>query len=216
MNSKSLLFCSIALWACFSSAANAANWTGYYVGGQIGYATGTTAALDNNGTPSTDIDYDGFLGGVTFGYNHNINKFIIGAEGDYSFASVSGSGDGGPGWGCGTPDVCTFEVKQLATVRVRFGYDFGNILPYATAGIAYGKTSGELGGCPTGWCGEDTQTGSVYGVGAEFAINAKLSAKVELLHVDLGTSTFGPGNGGAGFQADFNFNTVRAGVNYRF
>jgi len=219
MKSKLLMLGSATLLACAASVSYAAsghNWAGFYVGGQAGYVMGTTNA--NDGVDSSDIDYDGWLGGVTLGYNHKINNLVLGIEGDYSWGNVSGSGDGGPGWGCGTTDTCTFEVNELGTLRVRVGYDMGNILPYVTAGAAFGKTHGELSGeCPgTVWCGDDSVSGWAAGAGAEFALNNNWSAKAEYLYVDLGRSRFGSGNGGPGFGAEYQFHTVRVGANYRF
>ncbi len=220
MKTKSLLLGGTVLLAGFASVANAADhdWTGFYVGAQVGYASGTTAAKDD-GYPSSDIDFEGTLGGITLGYNHKINNFVVGVEGDYSFGDVSGSGNGGGNWGCGSTDTCTFEVNELGTLRVRVGYNMGSMLPYLTAGIAFGETSGRLSGeCPGAeWCGDDTQTGWTAGAGAEFAINTNWSAKAEYLYVDLGSSKFGTGNGGSGFQADFDeIHIGRVGLNYRF
>jgi outer membrane immunogenic protein len=199
-------------------AAVVHNWTGAYVGGVVGYGWGTTHALDNN-SPSTGIGYDGFLGGVELGYNYQFsNNVVLGAETDFSFSDLGGQGDGGPGWGCGTPDTCTFDVKWFGTARARVGYAFGNVMPYLTGGLAYGHTKGNLASyCPgTAWCGDDTKFGWTAGAGAEWAINDRWSIKAEYLYVDLGKSHFGTGNGGDGFEAQFRVNTARLGVNYKF
>lgn len=215
MKLKTLLS-GISLFAGLVASAHAAqNWAGLYGGVQVGYAMGATQARDD-GVPSSDIDYDGWLGGVTLGYNHPVGNYILGVEGDYALGSASGSGDGGSSWGCGSNDKCSFVVKELGTLRLRVGYDMGNVLPYLTAGLAFGKTQGQADhSCPD-WCGEDTQTGWTAGAGAEFVINPKWSAKLEYLYVDLDRGSFSVGDGGSGFEADFKFHTARVGVNYRF
>lgn len=192
------------------------DWTGAYVGGVAGYGWGTTNAEDD-GSPSDDIDYDGFLGGVTVGYNKQFGQVVLGVEADLSAAGLSGSGDGGVSWGCGFTDTCTFDVDWLGTVRARAGYAFENFLPYLTAGLAFGGIKGELSGCPGDeWCGSDTKAGWAAGGGVEWAFNEKWSAKAEYLYVDLGKGEFDSGGGGSGFEAEFKFHTIRLGVNYHF
>ncbi|WP_269932563.1 outer membrane protein [Aminobacter sp. HY435] len=221
----SALILSLAL-AGRATAADAAlpaaaphDWTGAYVGGVIGYGWGTTQARDNLGAPSSDIDYDGFLGGLAIGYNKQFGDLVVGAEADIAYAGLSGSGNGGI-WGCGPPDIdtCAFDVRALGTVRARLGYAFDNVLPYLTGGLAVGRVEGELVGvCVTGnWCGSDTKAGWTAGAGLELALDEKWSAKVEYLYVDLGTGHFAQGSGGEGFRADFRFHALRLGLNYRF
>ena len=66
------------------------NWTGFYVGGNIGYSWGRssdTSALTNGaGTvlfASTDkTDLNGVVGGGQIGYNWQIQNWVFGLEAD--------------------------------------------------------------------------------------------------------------------------------------
>lgn len=197
--------------------ASTHDWTGAYIGGLVSYGWGKTHALDDN-DPSDKIDYDGGLGGVTAGYNWQSGNIVAGIEGDISFGKIKGSGDGGSGWGCGTTDTCTFTTDWLGTVRGRVGYAFDNVLPYLTAGVAVGRTKGNLSGrCPGDeWCGSDNRVGWTAGAGLEVAFDRNWSVKGEYLYTDLGKAHFGDGNGGDGFEAKFKFHAVRIGLNYKF
>ena len=79
------------------------NWTGFYVGGHVGYATGTShwSATGNGPAPSPvngSLDltrpFDAFdgsgsqFGGFAAGYNRELpSRFVVGVEADISFRS---------------------------------------------------------------------------------------------------------------------------------
>ena len=69
------------------------NWSGLYVGGTVGYGTGTSlwdyAAISPFAT--VDAQPKGMLYGVTLGYNWQAGSFVYGIEGDYSFSNINGS-----------------------------------------------------------------------------------------------------------------------------
>jgi outer membrane immunogenic protein len=93
-------------------------------------------------------------------------------------------------------------------VRGRGGYALGNLLFYATGGVAFGELRAETFGL------SETHTNVEWtlGAGAEFAFAPNWSAKIEYLYVDLGESPFtitGVSNG-------YRSGGVRAGVNYHF
>lgn len=62
------------------------DWTGFYVGANVGYA-GFTAA---HGGSDTDVsDLSGWLGGVQAGYNVQVDSLVFGVEADLSAAGSS-------------------------------------------------------------------------------------------------------------------------------
>ncbi|WP_432284560.1 outer membrane protein [Aminobacter sp. BA135] len=196
---------------------SAVDWSGIYLGGVVGYGSGTAKAIDGE-YAADGVHISGAAGGLTLGYNRQLGNLVLGLEGDVSGASISGSGDGGDDWYCGgSEDICTFKVDWSATLRARLGYAVGPVLPFVSAGIAVGRVSGDLNEqCPGDyWCGSDTKAGWTAGGGLEWAFNDKWSAKAEYLFVDLGKARFGEGNGD-GFHGDFRFHTARLGVNYHF
>jgi outer membrane immunogenic protein len=75
------------------------NWTGFYVGGQAGggWSSSQTTIVQGGtnfpaGYVNNTINANGFLGGGYAGFNYQINQFVIGIDGDYSWADLSGSG----------------------------------------------------------------------------------------------------------------------------
>jgi len=103
------------------------DWTGFYVGGSLGYADVTEegAAFDDNGTTY----------GVHAGYDYDFGNFVVGGELELSGFDVS---DGG------------IDVDSVARAKLRAGYDAGAFLPYLAAGAAQLNTGGALDADDTG------------------------------------------------------------------
>jgi outer membrane immunogenic protein len=129
---KKIGFLAAALFALgFTVSANAAdlpvrgpvykaapapvfNWTGFYVGGHVGYGW----AEDNAG-----VEADGFLGGLQVGYNwHFAPNFVFGIEGDISWTGVE--------------SPANVKLDYIATIRARLGYAVNNVMFYGTGGYA--------------------------------------------------------------------------------
>ncbi len=67
--------------------APAFSWTGFYVGGHVGY--GWASSRYNDFTAAfgpASINANGFLGGVQAGYNWQMNNFVFGVEADMPLA----------------------------------------------------------------------------------------------------------------------------------
>lgn len=96
------------------------DWTGPYVGLNLGYGFG-----DSDGD-----DFDGVIGGGQAGYLFDFGQFVAGAELDYNLADLGFEGDG--------------SLDQIGRARVRAGYEIGRALPYLSGGLAYGR--GEVAG----------------------------------------------------------------------
>ena len=68
------------------------NWTGFYVGGNVGYSLGRssnaetisnslTGAIVATGTPRDNVN--GAIGGGQLGYNWQVSRWVAGLEGDF-------------------------------------------------------------------------------------------------------------------------------------
>lgn len=189
------------------------NWTGFYVGGTVGYGWGDNRHRNqflNIGTDSFDVD--GFVGGVTLGVNWQApgTRWVLGLEFDASLSGISGVLPVAPGFGCA--NGCTTDVKWFGTFRGRVGYAFDRSLLYVTGGLAFGEVEGSiLGAFPAG---SETLTGWTAGLGGEFAIAPRWSMKLEYLYVDLGNAVYASFFNLAAENVEFH--VVRAGLNYRF
>jgi outer membrane immunogenic protein len=211
------------------------NWTGFYVGGQVGggWAENTTTHVDGTtsfpaGTVDNTIHDSGFLGGIYAGYNYQINQFLIGIDGDYSFASLTGS----------STDVSVVnghvvqhseKVKWISTVTGRIGYVMNNWLLFGKGGWAWSGFSGDSTQTTAGGAPVDTSTSSstrdgwTLGAGVEWGFAAHWSAKLEYDYVKFNTTNFNPTvTDTAGVvtttarSATSDLSMVKLGVAYRF
>jgi high affinity Mn2+ porin len=131
---------------------NAFDWTGFYLGGHMGYAWGRSnftatsigrtappfdGSLDFSQEPNGWFGTGSYFAGLQAGYNFMLpSRLVLGVEADAAFPSLIA---GAQGIRTVQPRDATFEDDMLisGTVRGRLGYAFGNWLPYATAGFAW-------------------------------------------------------------------------------
>ena len=126
-------------------------WTGIYVGGQIGYAWGTsnTNLGDNFGDyTSFSTNNSGVIGGAHVGYNLQLSQFVIGLEGDVDGSSLSKSVSGDPYCVRRFLTLCTTTISGnlgvQGSIRGRVGYAWDRVLLYATGGVAFGGFNGSI------------------------------------------------------------------------
>lgn len=89
------------------------NWTGFYAGGQLAYAT-----IDSNSSRNDD---DGLIGGLNAGYDYDLGNWVVGAGLEYDWADITAGGA---------------DVDSIWRAKLRGGYKLGDGLLYATAGYA--------------------------------------------------------------------------------
>jgi outer membrane immunogenic protein len=201
-----------------SEPAGGVNWSGAYIGAVAGY--GWNKDTYHYFSSSVDFDVNGFVGGLTGGYNWQKGQFVFGLEGDVSYANIDGSVLKVPFVAPCGDEGCTAKIDWFGTGRARVGYAFDNFLPYATGGFAVGhvKGSADAGACAlVSACGySDTRWGWSAGAGVEWAMNQQVSFKAEYLHVDLGRPSFSTSNPPNPSTDRIDFDTVRIGLNYHF
>src|SRR5687768_7315434 len=73
------------------------NWTGFYLGGHVGYGWGRSTLNDvdnfclgisNCPNPPDRYNFDGIVGGVQAGYNWQTGNLVFGVEADFSFSGI--------------------------------------------------------------------------------------------------------------------------------
>lgn len=222
------------------------SWTGFYVGGNIGYSWGNASsnynepAFANFGLPvpiSTSQRLDGLIGGPQIGYNWQANSmWVLGVEADFQWSGEKGSSSVAYHYGTRDP-VLTLtnnaDIQWFGTVRGRVGVLITpTILAYGTGGLAYGRISAS-GAVNDGistfttWSfgGAATNVGWTVGGGIEGAVpnTTNWTWKVEYLYVDLGTvggNNVGPFLDLAQYPYSWSTrvtdNILRGGLNLRF
>ena len=105
------------------------DWTGGYVGGQLGFGD----------VSATGLDGDGALYGLRAGYDWDFGNWVLGAGVDYDWADIELGGG---------PDT----LDSVARLKLRAGADLGRVLVYGTAGGA--RAEADIGGASlsdNGW-----------------------------------------------------------------
>lgn len=222
------------------------SWTGFYIGGRIGYgwgngdthAEGLPPALFDIDPGSHDLSADGFIGGGEVGFNWQLGRyFLIGAEADFSGSTMSDDftavQDVPQTPGIPADFHTSQDINWLGTVRGRLGFvPWCRMLVYGTGGFAFADVDNssdiDFRPFPGGVhhypaSNHDTQTGWTAGGGLEFAISRHWTIKAEYLYVDLGdeSSTGNPlPTPNPPFQVRYNwstqFSTVTGGLNFKF
>jgi outer membrane immunogenic protein len=94
--------------------APAFTWSGFYIGGNVGYGWADAGPNDDNGV----------IGGGHVGYNYEWNPIVLGIEGDMDASGMKFDGR---------------SVDYTITGRARLGYAFDRWMIYGTGGVAYAK-----------------------------------------------------------------------------
>jgi outer membrane immunogenic protein len=189
-------------------AAPASNWSGLYIGGNVGYGWGnentdfsSTPADFGINNPSLRARSTGVIGGAQIGYNWQMGAIVAGLEADIQGSGIKSSrrsplfsieaGAFLPGEFLSTEQ----ELSWLGTVRGRLGATVTpDLLLYATGGLAYGHIDASAN---TFFASDEqfpasfskTKVGWTAGGGAEWMFARNWSAKLEYLFVDLGNVT---------------------------
>ena len=191
------------------------NWTGFYIGGNIGYGWGQNTnpsisfvdpapavgfapyfALGGNGFPN--LKPAGVIGGGQIGYNWQMNQFVLGAVADFQAADIQSSVTVAV-----VPTLPAVPSSQtlsqrldfLGTVRGKAGFALNNVMLYGTGGLAYGRVKSSMTADFTpgvaiifNGTSSEWRTGWAAGVGGEYGVGP-WSFGLEYLHYDLGRSS---------------------------
>ena len=216
-------------------------WTGFYAGMNAGWIrseseaklTGRTgafanAAFDDLLPSKLSHDADGFIAGLTLGYNQKMGvSFVGGIEADIAYTDVGGSkartassnGD------TASARVAT-NMDWFGTVRARAGWLASQqMLLYVTGGLAYAdlerraSASAVEGGGPidvsASGSKSDWKAGWTVGGGMEWLLGNKTTLKSEYLYYDLEDSsiTIGGAVDTVRYKIENTGHIVRMGLN---
>ncbi|WP_186420629.1 outer membrane protein [Bosea sp. CS1GBMeth4] len=163
------------------------DWSGIYVGGQVGYSWGSDRASEfatAGRLPlgrSFDYSPSSFIGGARLGFNYQLGAVVLGVEGDIEGLNAhAGQGDAGG----------TVRVRQSwqGSVRARLGYSLDRILVYATAGAAFSKLEYTYAS-PLAGLSETinaSRTGWTVGGGVDYALTDRLILGIDYRYTDYG------------------------------
>ena len=208
-------------------------------------------------TITFDDRLKGAGGGIDAGYNWTTEDWVYGGEASYSILSAShkdwtkADDKRQPispgGIISGQDDVFSSDLQSLALLSVRLGRKLDKFLVYGRAGLAFGdyrlsaldenlaKNGSNTGNNTGGGSDKVWLTGYSVGVGGEYLVDARWSARLEYNLIKLNASNINPGgtgcyNTGAGtapcsgvvgpvtynLRPEIDLQLVAFHINYRF
>src|SRR5215467_9817174 len=197
--------------------ATSFDWTGFYVGGHVGYARGNARVnLVDDDVTNFSHAFGSVTAGLQGGYNYVLpSRLLLGIEADASFPNFLAGDD--LAWFRTTRDTDTAEkIDFMSTVRGRLGYAFDHWMVYATGGFAWSlgrflQTPGAVDDIDKTL---HLHTGWAAGAGAEFAIAPNWIARLEYLYANFGhADVLFPSGTTAGSAYDVHM--IRGGLNYK-
>jgi outer membrane immunogenic protein len=179
------------------------DWSGFYIGANIGGSFGQTSTDWNfAGTSlgSTSGKLDGPLGGFQGGYNWQVGKYVFSMEADFTGTGQKGGSTltFSPTGGGTFANVNDVKLPWFGTIRGRIGATPAEgWLVYFTGGAAYGDIRSDVtssnapAGAPVTMVtanANTVHTGWTIGGGVEAATMGNWTARLEYLYVDLGVT----------------------------
>jgi outer membrane immunogenic protein len=195
-----------------------ANWTGFYIGGNVGGAWSDVEWSDISLTGERlNNTASGFIGGGQIGYNQQFGNLVLGVE-----ATVSGA-DLSQDFRSIVPTVnFSTDVNTIVTVTGRFGVAADQWLFYGKAGWAGAQVefSGRNTVGPDSFSFDDWRNGWTVGAGLEYKIARNVSFGVEYSFIELDSDNHnGFTRQGIPFtlrDRDLDIQSVTARLNFQF
>ena len=114
------------------------NWSGFYIGGNLGAGLADSSWSDPFTGGHNTFDKSGFIGGGQIGANWQINVLVLGIEGDFDWTGLKGSGHDSVG------NTINTDTQWTSTVTGRIGAAFDRLLVYGKGGVAFAHDSDSL------------------------------------------------------------------------
>ena len=216
------------------------NFSGPYVGFQLGYGDGR-----DRGYESLDGESNGYTqktspGGILLGVNAGFNKvfqdkYLLGFEADLEGRHMDHQSLQIADGVYSTEDLVKTKIAASASLRLKAGYLFNETsLGYLTTGLASAKIKrsfsyidnddddGIEDGCYGCTISQNSwQTGWTVSAGFEKTILEKLSARIEYRYSDFGSQNINTQNlyaadSPTSEKQSYTENTLRMGLNYHF
>jgi outer membrane immunogenic protein len=202
------------------------SWTGFYAGAHVGGAWDRRdvtiyGSVAGNPLASGSTNSSSVMGGGQVGFNYSFDPgWMMGAEADVSGSDLHNSIVGGSGLG-----QRDNKIDAFGTVRARVGYTWNNWLLYGTGGFAWADQQmtrtqliGTVNNAPPGTVESASGIGVGWaaGAGLEWAFAGNWTARIEYLHLGLGTQSFLFPLAAQRIDPRSTIDIARFGVNYKF
>lgn len=198
-NLRLLLSCALIVCASSVGAADLApvpggpqayvapaySWSGFYLGGQVGYARDTTKSQLQ--TPAGNVlatwndTAGGVIGGAYSGYNWQLGVLVLGLESDVEGSNLNKATG---------PVIGLYSGSKLAwqaSLRTRIGFAVDRTLFYVTGGLADAGLGHTLYDAGHSVSFNTNRLGYTLGGGVEYAVTNNLVSRIDYRYTDFGT-----------------------------
>jgi outer membrane immunogenic protein len=190
------------------------NWSGIYVGGNLGAGFAHSSWSDPFTGADNTFNKTGFIGGGQIGANWQIDALVLGIEGDFDWTGLKGSTHDS------LANTINTDTQWTSTVTGRIGAAFDRLLVYAKGGVAFAHDKDSLndtfGNTATASL---TRTGWTAGAGLEYAFAPNWTARIEYDYLGFGNETLNlstPTTPAYSTNTSLNVQEVKAGINFKF
>lgn len=197
-------------------------WSGFYVGGHLGYLWGRTSVEEDGVVTEHNARTDGVVGGAMAGYIWQAGPAVFGLEGDFGWTKAHGVGTTPPS----PPPVLnpttthepnTYDIKWTSHVRGRIGHAFDNLLFFIAGGVTAADLDFRPGAVSTTFV--PASGGKYYGWsiggGVEWALTRNLVGRVEYFYDDFGHKDY-TGADGDPYRVSLTGQTLRGALAWKF
>ena len=207
-------------------------WSGFYVGGRLGFAFGHSSWSGAGATGSLNLanhldsfnESGSFSAGLQAGYNFLLpNRVLLGVEVETTFPAfpdLNGNAIGNAtNFVSSSLGAASYgeNVLAAATARARIGYVTPmNWLLYVTGGVAFTRDQLSLSTAATSDTPLLTRVGWTAGAGVEFPVIDSWTAKAEYSYSAFGSKNVAFTGNGVTFRSDLQLQELRFGLNYHF
>lgn len=206
-------------------------WTGFELGAHVGGGAGTTSVnLFDVYERFNNYDTSGVFGGLHVGFNYQLmGPVVIGVQGEYNFAGITGNTSGPPF------NYLSTSIREFGSADGRIGVAFDRVLVYAIGGFAYGDIRNginfliapgvppSIAGFPVNRFFAANRYGFDVGGGLEYNFWGNWTARAEYRYYDFGRLGFADAGFGApitiaipNHTSKETLHTGRVGLTYKF
>lgn len=194
-------------------------WTGPYVGAYVGGPFGDASLNGPNANQRVGISPDGVTVGGLAGYNYQIDRFVLGVEGEFGYTSLSGNSNYVNG--LLQPRNAAIDSSYIGRIRGRLGYALGPVLIFAASGVSFIDIRIAQRNVALGLTDSltKTQVGWNAGIGGEYPFSPNWIGRVEYIFDRFETGNynfFALPLGLTDRKVGLDVHTVRIALEYKF
>jgi len=187
------------------------NWTGFYIGGNIGGMFESDRFTDDIGD-SFGLNRSGFAGGGQVGYNWQFMPWAVaGVEWTFDGTSLSSTATD-----LASGMTANERVDWATTVMGRLGYAANNWLFYGKGGGGWVRDRATITDGTDFFTASSTRGGWAAGAGIEYGISYNWTVGVDWTHIGFNDQTIPIDDAGDFGTFSRHFDMVTFRVNYKF